>query len=410
MTHTTLYEKLKATSGLKITDAKDLQRDYSKEVIKQYKLMIKTHWDSGMNYLCITKKKNFVEYKGSGKAWGNLIKARPSVILTSLLFSSDDLEEFDRECVYYSLLFDVVNNPAFSNLIPEFGYQGNVNNFQLYFETASENTLKELYSRRAASLKLNHHFRKETFPDEYAEMIDKISKSNKLRFVDEERANEIIKKISEANSLNWQIELRQFLETDENNTVDMFNRMKMEPAWKAVSEKYHSMTEEEKAEYCLNKSIGMKLFWDNMEDEDRKKFGEKVSAGRLNMSDEAKKLRADRITESFKNSEKRISFNASMKVNRIGGGNPFARIVHWYDKIFHTRQEFDKFAKSEGLTKNFIAKILKDDTNTECYIENPFKKEYIILVCPHCNKEGKNSSAFKRFHLKNCKQNPNKGN
>lgn len=404
MTHTILYEKMKAISGTHICSVKELQKDYSNEDVKQYKLMLKQHWETGMNYLCITKRKNFVKYTGSGKFWKSLIKARPSVILTTLLFTSDNVEEFDEECLKYSLLFDVVNNPDFCNLIPELGYQGNQNNFQVYFETASEETLKDLYKRRAETLKLNHPFRKENNEEQCNEIRNLISTANR------ERCDEIRNKISITNSNNWKIELQNFLHLDPNNTPNMFYEIKMSHIWEAAANKRKNMTPEELLENSLNRSIASKKVWNERTEEEIKEFGNKISIGRLNMTPEAKLIRGKRVSESFKNSEKRISFNESMKVNRIGAGNPMAKIIHWYGKIFYTRQEFNKFIKAEGLSRNYCDKILKDNSIIECYIENPFVKEYIKLICPFCNKEGNNSSSFKRFHFKNCKHNPDKGN
>lgn len=89
---------------------------------KRYKLMVKVHWDTGINYLCITTKDNYLEYSGSGVRWKRLLKKHPSEIYTYLLYSSDKLDDFNNECIKMSSKLDVVNCEYFANLIPESGY------------------------------------------------------------------------------------------------------------------------------------------------------------------------------------------------------------------------------------------------------------------------------------------------
>lgn len=86
------------------------------------KLMLKQHYETGVNYLCVTKKQNWESYTGSGTAWKKLLKKKKSKIINTLIFTSDDLYIFNEVCVGYSHLFDVVNNPNFANLIIESGY------------------------------------------------------------------------------------------------------------------------------------------------------------------------------------------------------------------------------------------------------------------------------------------------
>lgn len=94
--------------------------------VLKYKLMIKSHWETGINYLCITKRSNWKDYKGSGKRWISILNKYPSSIHTILLHTSDDLDQFNDVCKIYSEMFDVVNNKDFANLIPENGYDGNL--------------------------------------------------------------------------------------------------------------------------------------------------------------------------------------------------------------------------------------------------------------------------------------------
>jgi general stress protein YciG len=95
----------------------------NKDHIYKHKLMLKCHWETGICYLCVTSKKDWKKYRGSGHRWLRLIKKHKSKIHTTLLFTSDDVEVFNNACFYYSELFDVVNNEDFANLIVETGYK-----------------------------------------------------------------------------------------------------------------------------------------------------------------------------------------------------------------------------------------------------------------------------------------------
>lgn len=88
----------------------------------KYRLLIKCHLNTGINYLCVSQRRNYISYKGSGKIWKSLINAHSSTIHTRVLYRSNDLEDFNKTCLFYSEMFDVVKSPEFANLIPEFGY------------------------------------------------------------------------------------------------------------------------------------------------------------------------------------------------------------------------------------------------------------------------------------------------
>jgi ribosomal protein S27AE len=108
------------------------------ETDNKYKLMLKTHWETGIHYLCITKRKNFRKYTGSGVRWKILLKSHPSPVFTCLLFSSDDIDEFNAICIEHNNLFNIPNNQNFANLVPEYGYTGNQGNLPMWWETASD--------------------------------------------------------------------------------------------------------------------------------------------------------------------------------------------------------------------------------------------------------------------------------
>lgn len=95
--------------------------DFFGNSIKKYKLMLKQHFDDGYNYLCITTKKDFIKYSGSGTIWKKYLNDNPSKILTTLIFTSDNFEEFCSVCNYYSDLLQVAKSDDFLNIIPERG-------------------------------------------------------------------------------------------------------------------------------------------------------------------------------------------------------------------------------------------------------------------------------------------------
>jgi len=105
---------------------------------KKYKLMIKTHWDTGINYLCITKRKDYRQYKGSGVRWKKLLESHPGPVCTWLIFSSDDIDEFNLVCQYHSDFYNIPFNEDFANLVPEYGYEGNQGNLPAWWQCASE--------------------------------------------------------------------------------------------------------------------------------------------------------------------------------------------------------------------------------------------------------------------------------
>lgn len=115
----------------------------------KYKLMLKQHYDTGVNYLCVTKKENFVKYKGSGISWKRLIEKYPdSEILTYILFVSNDVEQFNEMCAYYSNLFELPKHWAFANLIAEEGYPTGSTNLESWWNEAS-NEQKQLARDKA---------------------------------------------------------------------------------------------------------------------------------------------------------------------------------------------------------------------------------------------------------------------
>lgn len=133
-----LMERLIAVSNQIHNESCDPSTLYSShQTDKKYKLMIKTHWETGVNYLCITKRSDFKKYTGSGTRWKRLLKAHPGPVITYLLFSTDSEEELAIVARYYSDLLNVESSSDFANLVPEYGYVGNMGNLPAWWGLAT---------------------------------------------------------------------------------------------------------------------------------------------------------------------------------------------------------------------------------------------------------------------------------
>ena len=71
------------------------------------KLMIKTH-ETGLRYLCFTKKKNHNEYLGSGTYWKKHLKKHGENISTELIFETHDKEKFKKHALKISKKYNIV--------------------------------------------------------------------------------------------------------------------------------------------------------------------------------------------------------------------------------------------------------------------------------------------------------------
>jgi hypothetical protein len=89
-----------------------------------YRLLIKTHCNTGLKYLCKTVKDDYISYKGSGKYWKQHIKKHGNNIKTEVLYESFSLEDFNRVCLEYSIKYNVAESNEWANLIPETGLDG----------------------------------------------------------------------------------------------------------------------------------------------------------------------------------------------------------------------------------------------------------------------------------------------
>jgi len=87
------------------------------------KLYLKTHNITGMKYLGKTIR-DPLKYKGSGKYWVRHISKYGYDVTTDILFETDDKNLLKEKGIYYSKLWNIVDNPGFANLRNEEGDGG----------------------------------------------------------------------------------------------------------------------------------------------------------------------------------------------------------------------------------------------------------------------------------------------
>lgn len=95
-------------------------------------LMIKKCMNTGLKYLCKTSgSKDPYLYTGSGVRWLNHIKKHKSHIITCIIGKYSTKEELKEEGLYYSKLYNVVDDSNWANLTEEKGDGGLIGTGQL---------------------------------------------------------------------------------------------------------------------------------------------------------------------------------------------------------------------------------------------------------------------------------------
>lgn len=94
-------------------------------------LYLKTHNKTGLKYLGKTTKNPFT-YKGSGKRWLRHLRVHGNDVRTEILFATEDPNDIIQKGLYYSDLWNIVNDKSFANIIPESGDGGNTSNSPKY--------------------------------------------------------------------------------------------------------------------------------------------------------------------------------------------------------------------------------------------------------------------------------------
>ncbi len=94
---------------------------------KSVYLLLKTHNDTGLKYLCrhITKfEKTCYTYKGSGVHWKKHLEKYGNNVTTEILAKCDTIEEARILGLHYSEKWNIVESTEYANLVPENGQGG----------------------------------------------------------------------------------------------------------------------------------------------------------------------------------------------------------------------------------------------------------------------------------------------
>lgn len=91
-----------------------------------HKLMIKTHNQTGLKYLCYTRKEGeeYDNYKGSGKKWLRHLSKYGDTVTTELIFETEDKDEFIQYARAVSIEYGIVESTEWANLRVEEGDGG----------------------------------------------------------------------------------------------------------------------------------------------------------------------------------------------------------------------------------------------------------------------------------------------
>lgn len=96
-------------------------------------LYLKTHNKTGLKYLGKTVTDPYT-YLGSGKRWRRHLAKHGNDITTEVLLETEDTQELATVGLYYSNLWNVVEDQSFANMRPETGDGGDTSKCEAYKE------------------------------------------------------------------------------------------------------------------------------------------------------------------------------------------------------------------------------------------------------------------------------------
>lgn len=330
-----------------------------------YYLMVKTHNKTGLKYLCITKRENWEEYSGSGIYWNNHLKKHGFDFSTELLYESDDYDGFLQQCLYYSDLYDVARSKDFANVVPETGYNTceGASNLELWWKYASEEAKDEVISKRSVSIKRNH-------------------------WIHSDQAEDIQKRVVASNVEYW----KRFTPDERREMTECFRDASLEFFKNKETPEYIA--------YVKNQSEVMKRVFTALPEG---VLSERNRQHRLNISKESAESRKIKIREVYA-SGKHDEYFKRVSNERVGVGNPHAKIIVWYG-VQYTKSQFKIFLNENNITYGDACDILDNHSRIDCYRDYEDEtKTYPEITCPYCNKKSINKpSSFKRWHFDNCK-------
>ena len=273
-----------------------------------YRLMIKQHNDTGLKYLCITKRDNYVKYPGSGKYWCRHLNKHGYNIDTQVLYESDDYNKFQEQCIKYSDLYDVVNSKDWANIVPESGYEKNFPNF---WSIVDDEIKADIIKRRNVSIKENHWSK----TDSAEHIKSKISDSQR----------EVWEKLSADEQLSRMDNVRSFQpdEVGDDTRIKLSNSLK---------------------KYNKNRPIS---------------HNRNISKGRMNMLEAHKLKRKEKIRNVYATGKHDALFDRYSK-ERVGGNNPNAKKIT-IDGIEYG--SISEVMRTLNMSRNRINKLRKRNEN-----------------------------------------------
>ena len=96
-------------------------------------LYLKTHNKTGLKYLGKTVTDPYT-YLGSGKRWRKHLAKHGNDITTEVLLETEDAQELATVGLYYSNLWNIVEDQSFANMRPETGDGGDTSKCEAYKE------------------------------------------------------------------------------------------------------------------------------------------------------------------------------------------------------------------------------------------------------------------------------------
>jgi signal peptidase I len=115
--------------------------------------MIKEIDQTGMKYLCKRKfnpddETDHLKYKGSGVLWRRILKAHPEYTIKTTVLGLFSKEELKCQGLYYSELYNIVDDPQWANFINEVGDGGDTSNTPGYVEALKKRKPDPLNGKR----------------------------------------------------------------------------------------------------------------------------------------------------------------------------------------------------------------------------------------------------------------------
>lgn len=281
-----------------------------------FKLMVKTHKTTGLKYLCITKRKNYEEYLGSGVYWKKHLEKYGKLITTEILFETDDYKLFVDKCNHFSIMYDVVSSNEWANIVPETGYNNNdgLPNVVLFWMHADEETKKEIIKRRSENIRKGHYSKKDN-------------------------ADKIYHVIGSKVSYWW--------ETANNETKEHI----LNSLWEGQKEWRKKLSEEEK-KAIYNRSLGewhKNSTFEQLSNRNRK--------ARLNISPESRERRKKKLQALHKTGKYDHTW-AKMSEERKGHNNPAAKKVEIEGTIYLCIKDA---CEDLNLTRAIVSNRLKSE-------------------------------------------------